>query len=82
MCPRLVFPVPGANTRKGVSSALMLEADNTYRPIAATRGPSSSLVAATHCISVVRLIVCMSEDLALAVEGQMEPELPSQHQRQ
>ena len=53
----MVFPLPGANTLIGVSSALILGADNTCLANAATNGPSSSLLAPTHCISVVRLKV-------------------------
>src|SRR5262249_36662670 len=55
MCPRFVFPVPGARTLNGVSSALMLDADSTCAASAATRGANSSLLAATHCMRVVRL---------------------------
>ncbi len=39
----------------GVSSALILGAANTCLAKAAAKGPSSSLLAPTHCISVVRL---------------------------
>ena len=49
--------MPAASTLIGVSSALILGAANTCFANAATKGPKSSLLAPTHCISVVRLIV-------------------------
>src|SRR5450631_2767969 len=49
--------MPGASTLIGVSSALILGAANTCFAKAAANGPSSSLLAPTHCISVVRLKV-------------------------